>query len=154
MKLKVNEVIDKIAGEASQSFDDLFQNMLTGSALFKIDSLVREAIEMFFNELVRAEVEEDRPAEDNKPTQPIEEQSRDTVKEVFSLRCPRCLGDGSIQIVARIWVELYPDGTEPLGDHEWNSESPARCFKCDFSGTVLDFDVEEQARRSSDGERS
>lgn len=96
MKTKVNEVIDKIAGEASRSFDDLFQNMLTGSTLLKIDSVVREAIEMYFDELVRAEVEEDRPAEDNKPAQPIEERSRDTVKEVFSLRCPRCLGDGSI----------------------------------------------------------
>ena len=53
----------------------------------------------------------------------------------------------------RVWVKLTAEGTDVFdvrdGSHEWNNESPAQCRRCDFSGTVGDFQLADDESRST-----
>jgi hypothetical protein len=61
----------------------------------------------------------------------------------WDMRCPQCNKDHKIDVAAKIWVRLVPDGTDvdeaQDHDHEWDENSQAICRACDFQGTVADF---------------
>ena len=55
--------------------------------------------------------------------------------------CPKCGSGEQINIAARHWVLLVPNGTEDAeGDmdsgEEWDNDNEAHCGACDWSGTV------------------
>jgi hypothetical protein len=62
----------------------------------------------------------------------------------FDLRCPKCHGEDSIDILASVWLRLMPDGTDAdasaCGDHEWCDQSAASCDACGYQGHVVDFE--------------
>jgi hypothetical protein len=66
-----------------------------------------------------------------------------SVFSTWDMRCPQCFEDHKIDVAAKIWVRLVPDGTDvdeaQDHDHEWDEKSPAVCRACDFQGTVFDF---------------
>ncbi len=73
-----------------------------------------------------------------------------TVSEVWEMTCPACRFDDDIRIHATIAVILLPDGTDPTdSDTEWDDSSIALCNRCDFTGTVKDF--QDAYRKPSSG---
>jgi hypothetical protein len=78
-----------------------------------------------------------------------------TVFEAWKMRCPECCSDEGIEIQADVWVRLHHDGTTTDdtqdGGHEWSAQSPAQCRRCDFSGTVLDFEIVVDDEERSNG---
>ena len=53
--------------------------------------------------------------------------------------CPKCGQEGRFKIVALITCLVTDDGSEPVGDHEWDDHSATRCVECGFSGELKDF---------------
>jgi hypothetical protein len=84
----------------------------------------------------------------------VDDDSPSVLKE-WNMRCPECCSDEEIEICCNIWARLHTDGTTTDdtqdGSHEWNTENPAKCRRCDFSGKVLDFEIEQF---TTDEERS
>ncbi len=66
-----------------------------------------------------------------------------TVRDIFSLACPRCNGDEHLQIQVGTMADLYPDGSETCGDQTWDDDSFIRCRACNQTGTVKDFAIKE-----------
>ena len=65
--------------------------------------------------------------------------SRETVRDLFGLACPKCDDDHRLHLVITTLAALSADGTEPIGDHEWDSTAYCRCNGCRFEGVVSDF---------------
>jgi hypothetical protein len=64
----------------------------------------------------------------------------ETVGNQFGHLCPKCKQGDCLSVVARIWVGLEPDGTDPLNsDHEWDENSAAYCSNCEWHGRASDF---------------
>ena len=75
-----------------------------------------------------------------------------TVSEVWEMTCPRYRFDDDIRIHATIAVILLSDGTDPTdSDTEWDDSSIALCNRCDFTGTVKDFQDAYRKPSSSGG---
>jgi hypothetical protein len=55
------------------------------------------------------------------------------------IRCPKCGQEDRFKITAIITCLVTDDGSEPVGDHEWNDGSTAHCPQCGFDGTLEDF---------------
>jgi DNA-directed RNA polymerase subunit RPC12/RpoP len=55
------------------------------------------------------------------------------------VRCPKCGQEDRFKIVALTTCLVTDDGSEPVGDHEWDDESATRCPECGFDGTLKDF---------------
>lgn len=53
--------------------------------------------------------------------------------------CPKCGQEDRFRIAAVISCVVTDDGSEPVGDHEWDDESATRCPECGFDGTLKDF---------------
>jgi hypothetical protein len=72
-----------------------------------------------------------------------------SVRKEWGMCCPKCGDDSEIDITATVSVRLVPDGTDADlsqdGSHEWESNSPASCEGCGFSGTVASFKIAEEA---------
>jgi Zn ribbon nucleic-acid-binding protein len=60
----------------------------------------------------------------------------------WDMICPKCNRDDQLQVTVQMWALLTPDGTEPEGDQEWDSESACMCQNCGYAGQVSDFKVE------------
>lgn len=54
-------------------------------------------------------------------------------------RCPHCNADGLFKIVAKALFEVRDDGTECVGDVEWDDNSFCECGGCKFRGKVKNF---------------
>lgn len=65
------------------------------------------------------------------------------VFDEWSMRCPKCGRDDGLQIVITTFARLTPDGTEDVGDHEWEDDSVCRCGHCYWAGKVSDAKIEE-----------
>jgi hypothetical protein len=68
------------------------------------------------------------------------------------LSCPVCGQEDTINVLAKVWVELNDDGTDAYADTldmkggpEWDENSEADCPDCGFSGLMGDF--EEDGRK-------
>lgn len=55
------------------------------------------------------------------------------------IRCPACGQEDRFKITALITCVVTDNGSEPLGDHEWDSESSAQCPECGFNGKLKEF---------------
>ena len=64
-----------------------------------------------------------------------------TVRTEWGLECPACKQDDGLMVVVQAWADLSADGTEVIGDHEWDDESFMRCAHCGHSGRVEEFKV-------------
>jgi hypothetical protein len=70
-------------------------------------------------------------------------ETEETVAEVWGMKCPKCGDCDHICIAGTAWMTLTVDGTGAESDHEWTPASAARCEKCEFIGTVADFELDE-----------
>jgi hypothetical protein len=66
-----------------------------------------------------------------------------TVRKIFGLACPSCGADDDLRVVVRVVAKLSPDGTDPLGDHDWDEQSSCMCSRCEFTGYVRQFAAPE-----------
>ena len=55
------------------------------------------------------------------------------------IACPECGQRDSFNITFTGTAEVYDDGSDDVGDHEWESESDCTCSECKHGGTVADF---------------
>jgi hypothetical protein len=53
--------------------------------------------------------------------------------------CPNCGQEDRFKIVALITCDVTDDGSDPVGDHEWDDHSATRCPECGFSGELKEF---------------
>jgi hypothetical protein len=65
----------------------------------------------------------------------------ETVRGLFALACPKCGSDSQLHLVITTWATLSADGSESLGDHEWDDTANCRCIGCKFAGVASDFAV-------------
>ena len=56
--------------------------------------------------------------------------------------CPKCFRDDSLQVVYTGSAHLTSNGSEDVGDHEWDSDTTCHCGACGHSGKLETFDVE------------
>lgn len=60
------------------------------------------------------------------------------------LRCPKCGYDGPFSVLAEYCIMLHADGenfeTPPYGSVDWDNYNSCCCPKCDYEGTVGDFE--------------
>lgn len=62
------------------------------------------------------------------------------------MRCPWCGADNEFQIEGRVSFNVTDDGSETVGDHEWEDTDDCRCEACDFMGFVYHFTADFQMR--------
>lgn len=55
------------------------------------------------------------------------------------VRCPKCGQVGRFKITALITCMVTDNGSEPLGDHEWDDASSTHCPERDFNGKLKEF---------------
>jgi hypothetical protein len=55
------------------------------------------------------------------------------------IRCPKCGQEEHFRIAAIIQCLVTDDGSDPVGDHEWDEDSPASCPECGFNGEWKKF---------------
>lgn len=55
------------------------------------------------------------------------------------MRCSGCGNKDNFRIVGLATFDVYQDGSEAVGDHEWDADSPCYCPECGRSGVVKDF---------------
>jgi hypothetical protein len=65
--------------------------------------------------------------------------------------CPKCGQQDRFRIAAVISCVVTDDGSEPVGDHEWDDESATRCPECGFDGTLKDFSKKPKLPPDPDG---
>jgi hypothetical protein len=56
-----------------------------------------------------------------------------------NVTCPKCGQEDRFKIVALITCDVADDGSEPVGDHEWDDHSATRCPECGFDGELKEF---------------
>ena len=61
------------------------------------------------------------------------------------LQCPDCTALEPFEIVTRSFTTVTDNGIESTRDHEWDSNSPIRCLRCDAGWReVGDFRIANQ----------
>ncbi len=55
------------------------------------------------------------------------------------IACPRCGYDERFSIVGVCTFDVTDDGSEAVGDHEWDDESTIVCASCSLLGKIKDF---------------
>ncbi len=68
-----------------------------------------------------------------------------SVRSTFTMACPTCGSDEHLQVAIETWADLSAEGTNPVGDHDWNAYSGCRCTSCEFAGAVENFRVAPDA---------
>lgn len=59
---------------------------------------------------------------------------------LLGMKCPKCGSEGPYGIAVKAWCpDVTDDGTDGLGDIEWDDKSICVCKACDFNGVVADF---------------
>ena len=53
--------------------------------------------------------------------------------------CPKCGQEDRFNITAVITCLVTDDGSEPVGDHDWDDNSSTQCPECGFCGTMKEF---------------
>jgi hypothetical protein len=54
------------------------------------------------------------------------------------MKCPNCYSDESLHIHYQGTAGLTSEGSEDVGNHEWDDDSHCNCQDCGWSGTVAD----------------
>ncbi len=68
-----------------------------------------------------------------------------------NVRCPKCGQEDHFKIVALIICDVTDDGSEPVGDHEWDDHSATRCPECGFDGEMNEFRKKPELPPDQDG---
>ena len=55
------------------------------------------------------------------------------------MRCPKCKQEDTLHIIASVTLEVTDDGSEAIGDQEWDDTNPCHCPECKYKGTVGEF---------------
>lgn len=55
------------------------------------------------------------------------------------IRCPECGQEDRLTITALITCVVTDNGSEPVGDHEWDDDSSTHCPECGFDGKLKCF---------------
>jgi DNA-directed RNA polymerase subunit RPC12/RpoP len=55
------------------------------------------------------------------------------------IRCPKCGQEDRFFIMGCAQFEVTDDGSEAVGDHEWDDQSSTRCPECNHIATLKDF---------------
>jgi hypothetical protein len=55
------------------------------------------------------------------------------------IRCPNCGQQDRLKITALITCLVTDDGSDPVGDHEWDDCSSTHCPECGFDGKLRAF---------------
>ena len=58
---------------------------------------------------------------------------------LVGVHCPRCGQEDRFKIAAVITCLVTDDGSDPVGDHDWDDNSSTQCPECGFSGTLKEF---------------
>jgi hypothetical protein len=53
--------------------------------------------------------------------------------------CPKCGQEDQFKITAVISCLVTDDGSDPVGDHDWDEDSATDCPECGFTGKLKDF---------------
>jgi hypothetical protein len=75
----------------------------------------------------------------------------------FDYRCPKCRSAHGVEIMALSWQRLEYNGTNADVCFEgttWEDDFEARCFDCDFYGTVADFDPEIEEHKAPEDDQT
>jgi ribosomal protein S27E len=68
----------------------------------------------------------------------------------LDLRCPNCDDDDQVDILAKSWVRVTDEGTDPdqAGNRDWcyTPASAAECGVCGHSGVLADFEPSQERR--------
>jgi Zn ribbon nucleic-acid-binding protein len=71
---------------------------------------------------------------------PLKEQEEPENENCLAgIRCPKCKQQDRFRIVGLCTFEVTDDGSEAVGDHEWDEESSISCPECGHAGKVNDF---------------
>ena len=62
-----------------------------------------------------------------------------------NVRCPKCDQEDHFQITALITCLVTDNGSEPVGDHNWDDGSPTHCIECGFDGKLKRLPKETHA---------
>jgi len=66
-------------------------------------------------------------------------------------KCPSCGNQDQFQIYGSALFDVTDDGSEAVGDHEWEGSSHAVCKRCRHLGTVDDFTGHEKKQEATQG---
>jgi rubredoxin len=55
------------------------------------------------------------------------------------IRCPACGQEDRFKITALITCVVTDNGSEPVGDHDWDDDSSTHCPECGFDGKLKSF---------------
>lgn len=55
------------------------------------------------------------------------------------ISCPQCRQADRFKIASSTWSEVTDDGSETIGDVEWDDSSQTICLGCDYKGPLSDF---------------
>lgn len=64
-----------------------------------------------------------------------------SVRNEFSVRCPKCKADDRLKVEFTSTALLTPHGSEDCGNHEWDDDSAITCGHCGAFGTVKGFTI-------------
>ncbi len=73
-----------------------------------------------------------------------------SVWDEWHLKCPKCGSDEYLEVVFKGTARLTSQGTEDIGDHEWDQESYMACAHCGHDGNVRDFDSDTPPNQDAD----
>ena len=65
----------------------------------------------------------------------------DALRALFDLACPNCGQADTLHITITCTGELTANGSEALGDHEWEDDSFCLCPECEHQGVVENFRI-------------
>lgn len=66
-----------------------------------------------------------------------------TLQDAFGMCCPACGNDQLLQVTITCTALLSINGTEDLGDHDWDAGSDCECPDCGHAAKVADFAAKE-----------
>jgi hypothetical protein len=69
-----------------------------------------------------------------------------------NISCPKCGQEERFKIVALITCDVTDEGSEPVGDHEWDDHSATRCPVCGFDGKLKEFRKKPELPPNPDSE--
>lgn len=61
------------------------------------------------------------------------------VRDDQEFHCPKCQSDSKIEVAFAGLCRLTPDGSEDVGDHEYDEDSLAQCGACGHTGRLSTF---------------
>lgn len=67
------------------------------------------------------------------------------------MQCPKCKLDGDLQVTFTGTCRLTSDGSEDIGNHEYDDTHNCFCGDCGYEATVAEFRIKNQPVVEGDG---